>query len=241
MCILDDAIDQAFNKGDIRNRADLRIYIKGAEVQANHLNTNAGASNFELVTGQAPRTYLDDITTQGTNSMQAPERCAIMDQLFIDKVKNATSALVDNRTMEKDERSRTNALNRDVQVTNARYTEFNFRAGDRVSLEGKSYIMLTDPKTDPIGPGPVLVSEEFNTEKTKKVMYDQLKAPGDQRKVHRITREQPVAKGDFVFAQIDSIVKAGVVTEVNNLIQIHEYLESPAMHSWLPAWETPTG
>ena len=43
-------------------------------------------------------------------------------------------------------------------------------------------------------------------------MYDQLKAPGDQRKVHRITREQPVAKGDFVFAQIDSIVKAGMVT-----------------------------
>ena len=134
-----------------------------------------------------------------------------MDQLFIDKVKNATAALVDNRTMEKDERSRANALNRDAQVTNARYTDFNFKAGDRVSLDGKSYIMLTNPKTDPSGPGSVLVSEEFNTDKTKKVMYDQLKAPGDQRKVHRIPRELPVVTGDFVFAQMDSIVKAGVV------------------------------
>ena len=186
------------------------------------------------------RTYLDDIATQGENSIPAPDR-STMDQLFINKVKNATSALVDNRTMEKDERSRANALNRDVQVTNARYTEFNFKAGDRVSLEGKSYIMLTNPKSDPSGPGSVLVSEEFNTDKTKKVMYDQLKAPGDQRKVHRIPREPPVVTGDFVFAQLDSIVKAGVVTEVGDAILFHEYLESPAMHSWLPAWETPTG
>ena len=76
-----------------------------------------------------------------------------MDQLFIDKANNATSALVDNRTMEKDERSRTNALNRDVQVTNAKYTDFNFKAGDRVSLEGKLYIMLTNPKLTPVVQG----------------------------------------------------------------------------------------
>ena len=156
-------------------------------------------------------------------------------------VRTRHAALVDNRTMEKDERSRTNALNRDVQVTNARYTDFNFKAGDRVSLEGKSYIMLTNPKTDPSGPGSVLVAEEFNTDKTNKVMYDQLKAPGDQRKVHRILRELPVVAGDFVFAQIESIVKAGVVTEVSEMVLFHEYLESPAMHSWLPAWETATG
>ena len=172
--------------------------------------------------------------------MQAPDR-STMDQLFIDKVNNATSTLVDNRTMEKDERSRTSVPNRDVQVNNARYTDFNFKAGDRVSLEGKSYIMLTNPKTDPSSPGSVLVSEEFNTEKTKKVMHDQLKAPGDQRKVHRIAREQPVAKADFIFAQIDSIVKAGVVTEDDDLVQFHEYLKSPAMHSWFPAWETTIG
>ena len=111
------------------------------------------------------------------------------------------------------------------------YTDFNFKAGSRVSLEGKSYIMLTDPKTDPSGPGSVLVSEKFNTEKTKKVMYDQLRAPGDQHKVHRITREQPVAVGDFIFAQIYTVVKAGVVTDTRDLVQFHEYLESPAMHS----------
>ena len=80
--------------------------------------------------------------------------------------------------------------------------------------------MIMDPKTDPSGPGSVLVSEECNTEKTKKVMYDQLKAPGDQRKVHRIPREQPVAIGDFIISQMDTVVKEGarVVTYTYDLV-----------------------
>ena len=57
--LLDDVLDQTWNKGDVTDAASLEFYVKAAQTRNNMLVSTDGSTPFEKLTAEICRTMVD--------------------------------------------------------------------------------------------------------------------------------------------------------------------------------------
>ena len=120
---LDNTLNAAFNKGEMRNGKDCTFWMKTAEVKINQLDEYGNITPFEMPTGQMARTVVDVVGGNHTEAITV-SNLTDLDEEFVHDVQATTQELLENANAGRDERARRNAMHRDV-VSQQRSCEHN--------------------------------------------------------------------------------------------------------------------
>ena len=224
--------------GDATNEDSLRMYCTMAEIQANHIQCNAGHSNYEMCFGKEPLTIFDLLTqgnvptgfkTAGTGDS------AELDTDFYETLRARVTDLTQWDIEQADERSREASVQKDIDQSAARSTLFQMQVGDTVSYEGRSVTILK--LTGPPGT-PITAEIELPDRTTKKVRYDTLRPIGIPRPVLQFPCPRPMEKGKFIFyADADEVLGATVQSATEDKLTVHCHAANEKATTWLPLWK----
>ena len=228
--------------GDATNEDSLRMYCTMAEIQANHIQCQAGHSNFEMCFGKEPLTIFD-LLTQGNAPVEFKAAgtgdSAELDTNFYETLKARVTDLTRWDIELTDERSREASIQKDIDQSAARSTFFQMQVGDTVSHEGRSVTIrkLTGPPETPI-----TAEIELPDKVLKKVRYDTLRPIGIPRPVLQFPCPRPMEKGKFIFyADADEVLGATVEDATEDKLTVHCHAANEKATTWLPLWKLDTG
>ena len=228
--------------GDATNEDSLRMYCTMAEIQANHIQCNAGHSNYEMCFGKEPLTIFD-LLTQGNvpTGFKAAGTgdSAELDTEFYETLRARVTDMTQWDIEQADERSREASVQKDIDQSAARSTLFQMQVGDTVSYEGRSVtiLKLTGPPRTPI-----TAEIELPDRTTKKVRYDTLRPIGIPRPVLQFPCPRPMEKGKFIFyADADEVLGATVQSATEDELTVHCHAANEKATTWLPLWKLEDG
>jgi hypothetical protein len=233
-------VDLMIANGDASIEDALRMYCVIQEMMANHIQTEAGHTNFEMCFGQQPRTILDMVTNHNQTYAAAGEGAtAALDTAFYEQLSARCRDLVQWDIEMQDERSREATLQKDLDYQTQRSTLFCMDVGDTVSYGSKKVeLMSLSGPADAAVTAVILLDD--GTE--KKVRYDTLRPLGIPRPVLNFKCMRPMQTGAFVFfqleddADIEEIVGGTIVESTEDTITVHMHTANAANTTWLPVW-----
>jgi hypothetical protein len=231
---LNQVLQNGFAMGDINCEEDFEMYIAMANVRALQSAKPGRTSPFELWSGQEAST-VQRLILRPEEEVQVPT--AILESEegpFLEQLRSRCEDLLAYEMALRDEVARTNVTRRFKEHgQHALSTCFDLRVGDKCSLDGQPYVLVT--VEGPPGRPAVAVIRSVSG-KERKARYDYLKPLAVGRPVHTRTLKE-LRVGAFVLFLDSDELSGGMVTVVTgDSAEVHVYDSNTTGRSWLPVW-----
>jgi hypothetical protein len=226
--VLEKCIDTAFSSGAIDDELGLELVCADATAKCNLEFIHRGATVFEYLTGEVPRTRNEVVTHP-----PSVEEVRVLNSDFLTMLQSIMGEKTSFLHYLRDDESRANTLRRDVATGSRRDTQFTLLEGDRVSYRGEPFTLVDFPSSLPGGPVKANIrAATHDGVNVKTVLYTDLRPLASPRPA-LLRRPPPGAKltiGDFVFYSepASAEVKAGVVTDLDGgHVTLHAHRQAP--------------
>jgi hypothetical protein len=225
--------------GDINCAEDFEMYIAMANVRALQSAKPGRTSPFELWCGQEASTVQRLILRPEEETQVPAEILASEEGQFLEQIRSRCEDLLAYEMALRDDVARTNVTRRFKEHgQHALSTCFDLRVGDKCSLDGQQFLLVSVEGP----PGrPAVAVIRSGTGKERKARYDYLKPLAVGRPVHAITQKEFWVGGFVLFMDVEEL-SGGLVKECAGdwaEIQVHD--SNATGRSWLPVWVRTSG
>lgn len=234
---LQKTLTDGFSKGDINNLEDYWMYLSFAVQKSCHVRRAGCITPFELVTGQMAKTArsMTEVRSEGVEGIEEIGN----DSGFLTQLSALVQDLSTYEFHVRDERARSNAMQRDKSERQMRGVDFNFGVGDIVAYAGGQYI-LAEVRGPPGEPISAVITSGNGVQ--RKVEYAKLSSPGAAVPVRKLPVRVPL-EGEFIVWKDDGEVQGGVVEHCKgDVATVHVYqADGGGGKSWIPLWKWDDG
>ena len=236
---LNQVLQNGFAMGDINCEEDFEMYIALANIRVLQSAKPGRTSPFELWSGQEAST-VQRLVLRPETEVEVPDEIAESEEgYFLGQVRSRCEDLLAYEMALRDEVARTNVTRRFKELgQHALSTCFDIRVGDKCSLDGQQYELVSVEGP----PGrPAVAVIRASTGKERKARYDYLKPMAAGRPVNTITQKEFWSGGFVMFMDGDELSGGTLGECMHDTAEVHEYDSNATGRSWLPVWERAGG